>query len=74
MIAKALIDHKTSTIDIQGVKMKLVPRYFDTPLKNHKNGQKWALIGLIIDDHKTSQKGSKSAYNLYVNCARLVVN
>ena len=27
------IDHKTSTIYIQGVKIKLVPRYFDTPLK-----------------------------------------
>ena len=33
MIAKALIDHKTRAIYIQGVKNKLVHRYFDTPLK-----------------------------------------
>ena len=63
MIAKALIDHKTSTINIQGVKIKLVPRYFDTPL-NHKNSQKWAPIELIIEDNKNGQKGSKSARNL----------
>ena len=41
MIAYALIDHNTSTIYIQGVKIILVPRYFDTPLKiikTAKNG------------------------------------
>ena len=30
----------------------------------HKNGRKWASLGLIIEDHKDGQKGSKSAYNL----------
>ena len=30
----------------------------------HKNAPKWASLGLIIEDHKDGQKGSKSAYNL----------
>ena len=34
MMAWALFDEKTSTIYIQGVKIKLVPRYIDTPLKS----------------------------------------
>ena len=33
MIAKTLIDYKTSTIYIQGVKIKLVPTNFDAPIK-----------------------------------------
>ena len=34
------------------------------PPWTHKNDQKWAPIGLIIEDHKNGKKGSKSAYNL----------
>ena len=47
-----------------GCKNQISTKVFWYPLKNHKNGQKWAPIGLIIEDHKSGQKGSKSAYYL----------
>ena len=47
-----------------GCKNQIGTKVFLYPLKNHKNGQKWAPIGLIIEDPKSGQKGSNSAYNL----------
>ena len=66
MIALALIDHKTSTIYIQGVKTKLVPRYFDTPLKIIKTAKNGLPQGKLLKITEMAKKAPK-VLTTYVN-------